>query len=180
MSAWIRMFRSSPLQVVNFQSGGKSNVKKKEKEKKMFIKSTYSLSFFFFFFFLLWLGSGTSRKVVSALSSRADVTSRLITVSICFLWSLFVLTDSVHKIPSFYLSQPAPNSSLHDPSHFWRDRFPLATLIFIIFFIFFWLLTGWVRRADVKRRVYTFLCSSRRVNIRLGVLLFIPKSSHMQ
>ena len=94
---------------------------------KMFIE------YLFLFFFLLWSSSGSSRKVVSALSSRADVTSRLLTVSICFLWSLFVLTDSVHKISSFYLSLPAPNSSLHDPSHFWRDRFPLTTLIFIIF-----------------------------------------------
>ena len=88
-------------------------LRKIEERRKMFIKSTYS------FFLSFWSGSGTSRKVVSALSSRADVTSRLITVSICFLWSLFVLTVSVHKIPSFYLSPPAPNSSLHNPSHFW-------------------------------------------------------------
>ena len=133
--------------------------------------------FFFFFFFLLWSGSGTSRKVISALSSRAYVTSRLITVSICFLWSLFVLTGSVHKISSFYLSQLAPNSSLHNPSHFWCDRFPLAILILI--FIFSWLLTGWVHGANAQRRVYAFLCGSRRVNIRLGVLLFIHKSPNI-
>ena len=114
----------------------------------------------------------TSRKVVSALSSRAGVTSRLITVSIFFVWSLFVLTVSVHKILSFYLSPPALNSSLYNLSRFWRDRFQLATLIFF----FFSLLTGWVRGADAYRRVYTFLCGSRRVNIRSGVLLFIPKS----
>ena len=78
------MFRSSLLQVVNFRSGGKSGVRKKGERRKMFLKSTYS----FFLFFLLWSGSGTSSKVVSALNSRADVTSRLITVSMCFLGSL--------------------------------------------------------------------------------------------
>ena len=123
------MFRSSLLQVVNFQSGGKSDVKKKGKRRKMFLKSTYS----FFLFFLLWSGSGTCRKVVSALNSISDVTSRLITVSICFLGSPLSSLTRFTEILSFYLSPPAPNSSLHNPSHFWRDRFPLATLIFIIF-----------------------------------------------
>ena len=43
------MFRSSLLQVVNFQSGGKSDIKKKKGERRrMFLKSTYS----FFFSFL--------------------------------------------------------------------------------------------------------------------------------
>ena len=88
------------------------------------------------FFFLLWSGSGTSRKVLSALCSRADVTSRSITVSICFLWSLLFSLSRFTKIPSFYLSPSAPNSSLHNPSHFCRDRFPLATLI-LLFFLFF-------------------------------------------
>ena len=124
------MFRSSPLHAVSFQSGGKSDVKKKEKERKMFIKSTY------YFFFFYGQEVVTSRKVVSALSLRADVTSRLITVSICFLWSLFLLTVLVHKTSSFYLFLPAPNLSLHNPSRFWRDCFPLATLIFIIFLFF--------------------------------------------
>ena len=55
-------------------------------------------------------------------------------------WSLFVLTVSVHKTSSFYFSPPAPKSLLHNPSHFLRDRFPLATLISIIFlFFYFWL-----------------------------------------
>ena len=42
------MFRSSPLQVVSFQSGGKSGIKKKEEGRKMFIKSTYSFFSFFY------------------------------------------------------------------------------------------------------------------------------------
>ena len=107
-------------------------LRKKGERRKMFLKSTYS----FFLFFLLWSGSGTCRKVVSALSSRADVTSRLITVSIFFLWSLLFSLLRFTEIPSFCLSPPAPNSSLHNSSHFWRDRFLLATLIFIIFFFF--------------------------------------------
>ena len=126
------MFRSSLLQVVNFQSGGKSDVRKKEERGKLFLKSTYS----FFSFFLLWSGSGTSRKVVSALNSWADVTSHLITVSMCFLGSLLSSLPRFTEILNLYLSPPAPNSSLHNPSHFWRDRFPLATLIFIIFLFF--------------------------------------------
>ena len=134
------MFRSFLSQVVNFQSDGKSDVRKKGERKKMFLKSTYS-------FFLFWSGSGTSRKVVSALNSRADVTSRLITVSMCFLGSLLSSLTQFTEILSFCLSPPAPNSSLHNPSHFWRDCFPLATLIFIIF-LFFWFLTGWVHGAD--------------------------------
>ena len=46
------MFRSSLLQVVNFQSGGKSDIRKKGERRKMFLKSTYSFfSFLFFSFF---------------------------------------------------------------------------------------------------------------------------------
>ena len=44
------MFRSSPLHIVSFQSGGKSDVKKKEEGRKMFIKSTYSFFFLSFFY----------------------------------------------------------------------------------------------------------------------------------
>ena len=69
----------------------------------MFLKSTYSLFLFFSFlsFFLLWSGSGTSREVVSALNSRADVTSLLVIASSFFLVSPFVLTDLVHRKPGY-------------------------------------------------------------------------------
>ena len=116
-STWIWMFRSSLLQVVNFRSGGKSDIRKKGERRKIFLKSTYSF-FFSFFLFLLWSGSGTSRKVISALNSRADVTSRLITVSMCFLGSLLSSLTRFTEILSFYLSPPVPNSSLQNPSHF--------------------------------------------------------------
>ena len=102
---------------------------KKGERRKMFLKSTYS----FFLFFLLWSGSGTSRKVVSALNSRADITSRLITVSMYFLGSLLFSLAQFTEILILFISPLAPNSSIPNPSHFWCDRFPLATLIFIIF-----------------------------------------------
>ena len=142
-------------------------LRKREEGRKMFIKSTYS--FFSFFYGQVVV---TSRKVVSALSSRADVTSRLITVSICFLWSLFVLTDSVHKTSSFYLSPPAPNSSFHNPSHFWRDRFPLATLILLIFFLTSDRMGAWSR--CVATRLYIFMWQPTSQHP-----LFIPKSLHI-
>ena len=112
------MFRSSFLQVVNFRSGGKSDIREKKGERgRMFLKSTYSF-FFSFLLFLLRSGSGNSRKVVSALNSWANVTSQLITVSMCFLGSLLSSLTRFTEILSFYLSPPDPNSSLHNPSHF--------------------------------------------------------------
>ena len=101
----------------------------------MFLKSTYSF-FFSFLLFLLWSGSGNSRKVVSALNSRADVTSLLITVFMCFLGSLLSSLPRFTENPSIHLSPPGPNSSLQNPSNFWRDRFPLATLLFLIYLFF--------------------------------------------
>ena len=59
------------------------------------------LFLFSFLFFLLWSGSGTSREVVSALNSRADVTSLLVIASTFFLVSPFVLTDLVHRKPGY-------------------------------------------------------------------------------
>ena len=111
------MFRSSLLQVVNFRSGGKSDIRQKRGKEENVLRSTYSF-FFSFLLFLLRSGSGTSRKVVSALNSRADVTSRLITVSICFLGSLLSSLTRFTENQSIYLSPPAPNSSLQNPSHF--------------------------------------------------------------
>ena len=95
------MFRSSPLQVVNFRGGGKSDIKKKSgTEENVFKEYLFLFLFYSFLLFLLWSGSGTSRKVVSALNSRADVTSLLVIVFTCFLGSL-VLTDSVHRKPEY-------------------------------------------------------------------------------
>ena len=143
----------------------------------MFLKSTFSF-FFSFLFFLLWSGSGTSRKVVSALNSRADVTSLLVIVFTCFLGSLLSSPTRFTENLSIYLSPPAPNSPLQNPSNFGATAFPLANLLFIIF-LFFW----FFNRMDAWSLMHGdafihFVCGSRRVNIRLGVLLLIPKSPH--
>ena len=122
-------------------------VKSRMLEKRGKEENVFKEFLFLFSFFLLWSGSGTSRKVVSALNSRADITSHLIMVSMCFLGSLLSSLPRFTEILSFYLSPPSPNLSLHNPSHFWCDRFPSATLIFIIF-LFFWFLIGWVCGAD--------------------------------
>ena len=111
------MFRSSPLQVVNFRSGGKSDIKKKGERRRMFLKSTYSF-FFSFLLFLLWSGSGTSRKVVLTLNLRVDVTSVLVIVFMCFLGSLLSSLTRFTENLSIYLSPPAPNSPLRNPSNF--------------------------------------------------------------
>ena len=111
------MFRSFLLQVVNFRSGGKSDIRKKRgKEENVF--KDYLFFFFSFLLFLLRSGCGTSRKVVSALNSRADVTFRWITVFMCFLGSLLSSLIRFTENPSIYLSPSAPNSSLQNPSHF--------------------------------------------------------------
>ena len=143
----------------------------------MFLKSTYSFFLFFSFlsFFLLWSGSGTSREVVSALNSRADVTSLLVIASSFFLVSPFVLTDLVHRYLGIYLSPPAPNSLLQNPSNFGAtaSHWLLYFLLFFFFLIFNRMDAWSLMRGDA---FIHFVSGSRRVNIRLGVLLLIPKS----
>ena len=128
------MFRSSPLQVVNFRSGGKSDIKKIGERRRMFLKTTYSF-FFSFLLFLLWSGSGTSRKVVSALNSRADVTSLLVIIFTCFLGSLLSLLPRFTENLSIYLSPPAPNLPLQNPSNFVAAASHWL-LYFLLFFFF--------------------------------------------
>ena len=143
------MFRSSPLQVVNFRSGGKSDIKKKGERRRMFLKSTYSF-FFSFLLFFLWSGSGTSREVVSALNSRANVISLLVIVFTCFLGSLFVLTGPVHSKPE-YLSLHRLQIRHSKILLILARPLPIGYLTFYYYF-FFWFLTGWI----AWRRVYTF------------------------
>ena len=131
------MFRSSVLQVVNFRSGGKSDIKKKRgKEENVFKEYLFLFLFFSFLLFLLWSGRGTSREVVSALNSRADVTSLLITVFTCFLGSLLSSLTRFTENLSIDLSPPAPNSSLQNPSHFGAtaSHWLLYFLLFLFFF----------------------------------------------
>ena len=130
------MFRSSPFRVVNFCSGGKSDIKKQGKGGDVFKEYLFLVLFFSFLLFLLWSGSGTSREVVSALNSRADVTSLLVIVFTCFLVSLFVLTNLVHRKPEYLSLSTGSKFATPKSFQFWRDRFPLATLLFIIFLFF--------------------------------------------
>ena len=172
------MFRSFPLQVVNFRSGGKSDIKKKRERRRMFLKSIYSF-FFSFLLFLLWSGSGTSRKVVLALNSRADVTSLLVIVFMCFLGSLLSSLTRFTENLSIYLSPQAPNSSLQNPSNFGAttSHWLLYFLLFFFFLIFNRMDAWSLMRGDA---FIHFVCGSRRANIRLGVLLLIPKSPQVR
>ena len=51
------MFRSSLLQIINFQSGGKSDIRKKEgKEENVFKEYLFLFAFFFFSLFSFFYG----------------------------------------------------------------------------------------------------------------------------
>ena len=118
----------------------------------MFLKSMYSF-FFSFLLFLLRSVSGTSRKVVSALNSRADVTSRLITVSMCFLGSLF---SSLTWFTENLSISPHRLQIRHSKILLILARPLLIGYFNFYYFSFFWFLTRWMRGADAWRRVYTF------------------------
>ena len=143
----------------------------------MFLKSTYSF-FFSFLLFLLWSVSGTSRKVVSAFNSRAHVTSLLVIVFTCFLGSLLSswlgsqktwVFISLHRLQIRHskilliLARPLPIGYF--------------TFYYFSFFLIFNRMDSWsLMRSDA---FIHFVCGSRRVNIRLGVLLLIPKSPQL-
>ena len=80
---------------------------------------------------------------------------------------------------SIYLSPPAPNSPLQNPSIFGTtaSHWLLYFLLFFFFFLIINRMDAWsLMRGDA---FIHFVCGSRRVNIRLGVLLLIPKSPHV-
>ena len=90
------------------------------------------------------------------------------------LWSLFILSLSVYKTSSFYLSTPArKRRSSTIPSHFLARQLPIGYINFIIF-LFDFLPGGCVEPMRSDAFIH-FVCNSRRVNILLGVLSFIPK-----
>ena len=76
---------------------------------------------------------------------------------------------------SIYLSPPVPNSPLQNPSNFGATAsIGYFTFYYFSFFLIFNRMDAWsLMRGDA---FIHFVCGSRRVNIRLGVLLLIPKS----
>ena len=79
---------------------------------------------------------------------------------------------------SIYPSSPAPNSPLQSPSNFGAIAFHwLLYFLLFSFFLIFNRMDAWsLMRGDA---FIHFVSGSRRVNIRLGVLLLIPKSPHI-
>ena len=121
-----------PFVSSKFSKWWKVRYQETRERKRMFLKSTYP----FFFSFLFLSGSGTSREVVSALNSRADVTSLLVIVSTFFLVSPFILTDLVHRKPEYLSLSTGSKFATPKSFQFWCDRFALDTLLFIIFLFF--------------------------------------------
>ena len=80
---------------------------------------------------------------------------------------------------SIYHSSPAPNSLLPNPSNFGAtaSHWLLYFLLFFFFLIFNRMDAWSLMRGDA---FIHFVSGSRWVNIRLGVLLLIPKSPHWE
>ena len=149
----------------------------------MFLTSTYSFFLFFFLFFffsfLLWSSSGISREVVSALNSRADVTSLLVIVFTCFLGSPFVLTGPVHRKTWVFIFLHRLQIRHSKILLILARPLPIGyfTFYYFSFFLIFNRMDAWsLMRGDA---FIHFVSGSRRVNIRLGVLLLILKSPHI-
>ena len=123
----------------------------------MFLKSTYSFFLFFSFlsFFLLWSGSGTCREVVSALNSRADVTSLLVIASSFFLVSPFVLTDFGSQKTWVFISFHRLQIRYSKILLILARLLPIGYFTFYYFSFLFLFLTGWMRGAlCVATRLY--------------------------
>ena len=147
---------------------------KRGKDENVFKEYLFLFLFFFFLLFLLWSGSGTSREVVSALNTRADVTSLLVIVFTWFLGSrLSSLTRFTENL-SIYLSPPAPNSPLQNASNFGATASHWL-LYFLLFFFFFLIFFNRMDACNLMRgdAFIHFVCGSWRINIRSGVLLLI-------
>ena len=76
---------------------------------------------------------------------------------------------------SIYLSPPAPISPLQNPSNFGATA--SHWLLYFLLFFFFFIINRMDAWSLMRGNAFIhFVCGSRRVNIRLGVLLLIPKS----
>ena len=79
---------------------------------------------------------------------------------------------------SIYLSPPAPNSLLQNPSNFGVTA--SHWLLYILLFFFFLILTGWMRRAlCVATRLYILYLAADESISGWEFLLLIPKSPHI-
>ena len=125
------------------------------KEENVFKEYLFLFSFLFFLsFFLLWSGSGTSREVVSALNSRADVTSLLAIASSFFLVSPFVLTDFGSQKTWVFISLHRLQIRYSKILLILARLLPIGYFTFY-YFSFFWFLTGWMRGAlCIATRLY--------------------------
>ena len=80
---------------------------------------------------------------------------------------------------SIYLSSPAPNSPLENPSNFGATA--SHWLLYILLFFFFLILTGWMRGAlCVATRLYILYLAADESISGWEFLLLIPKSPHIQ
>ena len=78
---------------------------------------------------------------------------------------------------SIYLSSPAPNSPLENPSNFGATA--SHWLLYILLFFFFLILTGWMRGAlCVATRLYILYLAADESISGWEFLLLIPKSPH--
>ena len=79
---------------------------------------------------------------------------------------------------SIYLSSPAPNSPLQNPSNFGATA--SHWLLYILLFFFFLILTGWMRGAlCVATRLYILYLAADESISGWEFLLLIPKSPHL-
>ena len=145
------------------------------KEENVFNEYLFLFLFFFFSFLLLWSSSGIGREVVSALNSRADVTSLLVIVFTCFLGSPFVHTDPVHRKTWVFIFLHRLQICHSKILLILARPLPIGYFTFYFyFFLIFNRMDAWsLMRGDA---FIHFACGSRRVNIRLGVLLLILES----
>ena len=127
----------------------------------------------FFHTFLYLLGEWTNQRYVPRHSVVPKTPDSKI--GVVGLTSLPEKRGRFTENLSIYLSSPAPNSLLENPSNFGAtaSHWLLYILLFFLFSDFNRMDAWSFMRGDA---FIHFVSGSRRVNIRLGVLLLIPKS----
>ena len=128
----------------------------------------------FFHTFLYLLGEWTNQRYVP----RRSVVPKTPDSKMMLVWRTLPDKTRFTENLSIYLSPPAPNSPLQHPFNFGAtaSHWLLYFLLFFFFLIFNRMDAWSLIRGDA---FIHFVCGSRRVNIRLGVLLLILKSPHI-